>query len=153
MSRQMSILSFSSSNGSGAGEGAHIGESGPRSTALSVSSPFSKVPVYDVLDETTQGFMRRSQASDSWDLLSTSSLGLYYWLTWPPGDDDGDDETEETIVQFDIRLANIFKQMMYVSGETAEPSVETTGIIEDIVRQQVIELASQVNLDLATPHI
>lgn len=31
-------------------------------------------------------------------------------------------------------------QMMYVSGETAEPSVETTGIIEDIVRQQVIEL-------------
>ncbi|KAK4080386.1 hypothetical protein Trihar35433_1491 [Trichoderma harzianum] len=30
--------------------------------------------------------------------------------------------------------------MMYVSGETAEPSVETTGIIEDIVRQQVIEL-------------
>ncbi|KAL2137404.1 hypothetical protein VTI74DRAFT_25 [Chaetomium olivicolor] len=32
------------------------------------------------------------------------------------------------------------QQMMYVSGETAEPSVETTGIIEDIVRQQVIEI-------------
>ncbi|KAG5998173.1 hypothetical protein E4U52_001539 [Claviceps spartinae] len=31
-------------------------------------------------------------------------------------------------------------QMMYVSGETGEPSVETTSIIEDIVRQQVIEL-------------
>ncbi|KAL3304337.1 transcription factor spt3 [Colletotrichum asianum] len=31
-------------------------------------------------------------------------------------------------------------QMMYVSGETAEPSVETTSMIEDIVRQQVIEL-------------
>ncbi|KKA29622.1 hypothetical protein TD95_000689, partial [Thielaviopsis punctulata] len=31
-------------------------------------------------------------------------------------------------------------QMMYVSGETAEPSVETTGLIEDIVRQQVVEL-------------
>lgn len=31
-------------------------------------------------------------------------------------------------------------QMMYVSGETGEPSVETTGIIEDIVRQQVIEI-------------
>ncbi|KAM0202924.1 hypothetical protein ACHAPA_000649 [Fusarium lateritium] len=31
-------------------------------------------------------------------------------------------------------------QMMYVSGETAEPPVETTSIIEDIVRQQVIEL-------------
>ncbi|KAF4126719.1 transcription initiation protein SPT3 [Geosmithia morbida] len=31
-------------------------------------------------------------------------------------------------------------QMMYVSGETGEPPVETTGIMEDIVRQQVIEL-------------
>jgi len=33
-------------------------------------------------------------------------------------------------------------QMMYVSGETGEPSVETTGIIEDIVRQQVVEIVS-----------
>lgn len=32
------------------------------------------------------------------------------------------------------------QQMMYVSGETGEPSVETTGIIEEIVRQQVIEI-------------
>ncbi|KAM7200029.1 putative spt3-like protein [Naviculisporaceae sp. PSN 640] len=32
------------------------------------------------------------------------------------------------------------QQMMYVSGETGEPSVETTGIIEDIVRQQVVEI-------------
>uniref|UniRef100_A0A8H7TVN4 Uncharacterized protein n=1 Tax=Bionectria ochroleuca TaxID=29856 RepID=A0A8H7TVN4_BIOOC len=31
-------------------------------------------------------------------------------------------------------------QMMYVSGETAEPPVETTSIMEDIVRQQVIEM-------------
>lgn len=36
-----------------------------------------------------------------------------------------------------------FQQMMYVSGETTEPSIETTGIIEDIVRQQVIELVCQ----------
>jgi hypothetical protein len=32
--------------------------------------------------------------------------------------------------------------MMYVSGETAEPSPETTGIIEEIVRNQVVELVS-----------
>jgi len=38
------------------------------------------------------------------------------------------------------RLLTQFEQMMYVSGETAEPSVETTSMIEDIVRQQVIEL-------------
>lgn len=30
--------------------------------------------------------------------------------------------------------------MMYVSGETAEASPETTGMIEEIVRQQVIEM-------------
>ena len=29
---------------------------------------------------------------------------------------------------------------MFVSGETAEPSIETTTIIEEIVRQQVIEM-------------
>lgn len=39
-------------------------------------------------------------------------------------------------------LLDTFGQMMYVSGETGEPSVETTSIIEDIVRQQVIELVS-----------
>jgi transcription initiation protein SPT3 len=32
------------------------------------------------------------------------------------------------------------QQMMYVSGETAEPSHETTGMVEEIVRQQVIEM-------------
>jgi transcription initiation protein SPT3 len=32
------------------------------------------------------------------------------------------------------------QQMMYVSGEIAEASAETTGMIEEIVRQQVIEM-------------
>jgi len=32
------------------------------------------------------------------------------------------------------------QQMMYVSGETVEASSETTGMIEEIVRQQVIEM-------------
>lgn len=32
------------------------------------------------------------------------------------------------------------QQMMYVAGETGEPSIETMGIIEEIVRQQVIEM-------------
>lgn len=31
-------------------------------------------------------------------------------------------------------------QMMFVSGETAEPSVETTTLIEEITRQQVLEM-------------
>lgn len=48
----------------------------------------------------------------------------------------------ESAYRFKSRLTNVLRQMMYVSGETAEPSVETTSIIEDIVRQQVIELVS-----------
>ena len=32
------------------------------------------------------------------------------------------------------------EQMMFVSGETAEPSTETTSLIEEIVREQVIEM-------------
>ncbi|PHH69209.1 hypothetical protein CDD82_7918 [Ophiocordyceps australis] len=39
-----------------------------------------------------------------------------------------------------FRYRQEISQMMYVSGETAEPPVETTTMIEDIVRQQVIEL-------------
>ncbi|CAZ80741.1 unnamed protein product [Tuber melanosporum] len=35
------------------------------------------------------------------------------------------------------------QQMMFVSGETGEPSAETTGIIEEIVRGQVIEMLQQ----------
>lgn len=31
-------------------------------------------------------------------------------------------------------------QMMFVSGETAEPAPETTSLIEGIVQQQVIEM-------------
>ncbi|ERS99174.1 hypothetical protein HMPREF1624_04370 [Sporothrix schenckii ATCC 58251] len=41
-------------------------------------------------------------------------------------------------IRNDLRESII--QMMYVSGETGEPSLETLSIIEEIVRQQVIEL-------------
>lgn len=41
-------------------------------------------------------------------------------------------------------LIRTFQQMMYVSGETAEPPVETTSIMEDIVRQQVIEMVCYI---------
>lgn len=43
---------------------------------------------------------------------------------------------------------NVFGQMMFVSGETAEPSAETTTLIEEIVRQQVIEMVSAHTLYL-----
>lgn len=36
--------------------------------------------------------------------------------------------------------AKTIAQMMFVSGETAEPSQETTTIIEEIVHTQVVEM-------------
>lgn len=51
-----------------------------------------------------------------------------------------------------VTFAKQIKQMMYVSGETAEPSAETTGMIEEIVRQQVIEMVRPLfpELDILT---
>ncbi|EER42550.1 histone acetyltransferase complex subunit Spt3 [Histoplasma capsulatum H143] len=40
--------------------------------------------------------------------------------------------------------------MMFVSGETAEPSAETTTLIEEIVRQQVIEMLTDFKLSRST---
>jgi hypothetical protein len=39
----------------------------------------------------------------------------------------------------------IAQKMMYVSGETGEPSPETTGMVEEIVRQQVIEMVCSID--------
>lgn len=60
----------------------------------------------------------------------------------------------EIVVNWPIasfELTSCYEQMMFVSGETAEPSTETTGLIEDIVRQQVVEMVSAqplVTIDL-----
>ena len=56
--------------------------------------------------------------------------------------EDSDAEDAESMADFKKNFTNALKKMMYVSGETGEPSAETTGIIEEIVRQQVIELVS-----------
>ncbi|KAI9882965.1 MAG: hypothetical protein M1823_005283 [Watsoniomyces obsoletus] len=39
-----------------------------------------------------------------------------------------------------ILTSTVIPKMMFVSGETAEPSAETAGIVEEIVRSQVIEM-------------
>lgn len=44
--------------------------------------------------------------------------------------------------EWDYLMTNMITQMMFVSGETGEPSVETTTIIEEIVREQVVEMVS-----------
>jgi Transcription initiation factor IID, 18kD subunit. len=49
-------------------------------------------------------------------------------------------ENYETELMFKWTLTDLIRQMMFVSGETAEPSIESTTLIEDITRQQVIEI-------------
>ncbi|PLB34141.1 transcriptional regulator SPT3 [Aspergillus candidus] len=44
---------------------------------------------------------------------------------------------------FRATLTNLLHQMMFVSGETAEPAVDTTTLIEEIVRQQVVEILAR----------
>jgi Transcription initiation factor IID, 18kD subunit len=39
-------------------------------------------------------------------------------------------------------------KMMFVSGETGDPPPETTGIIEEIVREQVIGIVRSLSLSL-----
>ncbi|KAJ5082338.1 SAGA complex subunit spt3 [Penicillium argentinense] len=68
-------------------------------------------------------------------------------------DDPKDDLKKETTETKDTEeigdLCQVFvayhfnRQMMFVSGETAEPSIETTSLIEDITRQQVIEILTR----------
>lgn len=41
-----------------------------------------------------------------------------------------------------IVLIPALEQMMFVAGETGEPSSETTTLIEQIVHEQVIEMVS-----------
>lgn len=53
-----------------------------------------------------------------------------------------DGHITETKNAFKERLLKTLSQMMFVSGEQAEPSAETTYLIEEIVREQVIEMVS-----------
>ncbi|KAJ5624840.1 hypothetical protein N7510_001149 [Penicillium lagena] len=59
------------------------------------------------------------------------------------------DDKTDTESFFKEMLADLIQKMMFVSGETAEPSAETTTLIEEITRQQVIEILSR-STQLAT---
>lgn len=57
------------------------------------------------------------------------------------------EHTEETLDEFKSgALTAAIRQMMFVSGETADPSIETTGMIEEIVHEQVVEMVGDKNV-------
>lgn len=83
-------------------------------------------------------FAQNMEGSDS---LYVQSAGDQYSKSSCGYDLEGSDcESEE---DFKGRLTAWVNQMMFVSGETAEPSTETTGMIEELVKQQVIEMVSR----------
>lgn len=57
-----------------------------------------------------------------------------------------EDDDSETMEDFRQRLIHWIAQMMFVSGETAEPGPETTWMIEEIVREQVLEMVCPPSL-------
>ena len=50
------------------------------------------------------------------------------------------EEDDESLEGWTQRLTATLEKMMFVSGETAEVPTDTTSMIEEIVRQQVIEM-------------
>jgi hypothetical protein len=77
-------------------------------------------------------------AAEGWN--QKSDTGVYGLSASASLTTDPDDF--ETPEEFEARLTYVLGQMMFVSGETAEASPETTGMIEEIVRAQVIEMVS-----------
>ncbi|OAL36247.1 hypothetical protein AYO20_04405 [Fonsecaea nubica] len=74
---------------------------------------------------------------------SVSPEGSPRSTTPSASDTPGNDDDFESPEDFKQRLIYWIGQMMFVSGETAEPSTETTWMIEEIVREQVIEMLTQ----------
>ena len=109
----------------------------------SVSTMGSVLPAYvrhlrfETEDEANDGAVDNSAVTSSGSLVSTPVA---------TSEDLGDTETVElrenyeTELMFKWTLTDLIRQMMFVSGETAEPSIESTTLIEDITRQQVIEI-------------
>lgn len=61
-------------------------------------------------------------------------------ISIPPPEEPPEEEIAEGYKR--MVLMPELKQMMFVAGETGEPSSETTTLIEQIVHEQVIEMVS-----------
>lgn len=72
--------------------------------------------------------------------LPLASILGFYKTRLEEEEEWGEKEDFPTLKSYRAQLKAKIVQMMFVSGETAEPSPETTTLIEEIVRQQVIEM-------------
>ncbi|KAJ5676846.1 transcription initiation factor IID 18kD subunit-domain-containing protein [Penicillium maclennaniae] len=93
--------------------------------------------IFEAEDEANNSGVEYSDVTSSESLVPTPVI---------TSEDSEDTETVElrenyeTELIFKWTLTDLIRQMMFVSGETAEPSIESTTLIEDITRQQVIEI-------------
>jgi hypothetical protein len=53
----------------------------------------------------------------------------------------------------EVLMTNTICQMMFVSGETVEPSPETSMLVEQIVQQQVMEMVSRLAPPYSEPRL
>ncbi|KAJ5466071.1 hypothetical protein N7530_009858 [Penicillium desertorum] len=117
-------------------------------TASPVKSDFSGVDfpddisMHSVEDVTDAHQDHLSDDSES-DFFSMGEY-FYYPETQPEtiGESQEDHGMEKENI-FEGSFTNDNTKMMFVSGETAEPSPETTTLIEDITRQQVVEILTR----------
>lgn len=101
--------------------------------------PANYVPsYYGVSVDNLPATMSAKFAAKGWN--QDSNVGASSLPVSPVTTIDLDDS--ETPEEFEERLICVHEQMMFVSGEIAEASPETTGMIEEIVRAQVIEMVS-----------
>lgn len=100
-----------------------------------MSGPCLSTPITESLLDSLANSTRPTDGSDIFDIsplpreIHTPSAKFLIAET----DDEGEKDFKE-------RLTEWITQMMFVSGETAEPSAETTGMIEELVKQQVVEM-------------
>lgn len=71
------------------------------------------------------------------DLIFPCNPALVGRMTW---DEDPNASKDRVEGYAKIILMPQLRQMMFVAGETSEPSVETTTLIEQIVHEQVYEM-------------
>jgi hypothetical protein len=63
------------------------------------------------------------------------------WSLAPSSPEESAHSTE-LLQEYREYLTDVMQKMMFVSGETAEASAETTWLIEEIVREQVVHMVS-----------
>jgi hypothetical protein len=63
-------------------------------------------------------------------------------LSPAPSSPEESAHSTEVLQEYREYLTDVMQKMMFVSGETAEASAETTWLIEEIVREQVVHMVS-----------